>query len=540
MAKYFLVALFFIVSFAPFTPTYACSGGSPITLKDTWHEADTVVQGVIEYADDEGQNGILRVEKVLAGTRVPQRIVLAIYPAADFRRANERFNSGGCWSGVRPFSPHETVVIFLKRLPNGTYDLAQRTSLTSAYYAFPNADSVVNISYTVENDPLVVNDAFPQPYRIKKFNLSQFVQLITELADTRSIQPLMTTPPPLPTTLYIRTINGTEYELPVDFSSPLHIENRYADVSGRIERTGCSTVNCIGTAPNGVDSAQIMSDNTIQILSFVGSRVQGSAFRFSTTSDALAIWDNNTLTLYALPYDRLGFCCFELTFINTISINNDENITDVAWSPDGRQIAYNDAKGLHLWDAFDVGSRPHLLETMNAMSLTPRFFSATGRYLAIQRGQTRLYYDMVNLHELPDGMLSPDDRTLLQFDTWQASPLNLYRLAPFREQNWIDKYNAVRQVEWIDDNRYIAANCDEQQAAECYVWMDSLKTGGAHFKGFMFAYEEVRETLAIAQRNKRIGIFTPTSYNYQVYDLSASLDSEIQAVYWMPPIFYQP
>lgn len=538
MAKYFLAGLLFIISLVPFTPAYACSGGIPRTLRELVRDAETVVQGVMEYVDSEGQNGILRVEKTLAGARVPQHILLALYPATNLRSAYERSNAGGCWSGVRRLSTVETIIIFLKRLPNGTYELSPRNYLNPTYYAFPNAESTLDVFYDEAGESFVIHENYPQPSPTKPFTLPEFEQLITELADTSPLNPLMTTPLPLPTSLYIRTINGTEYELPVDFSSPRHFEHRFADSSGRIDRTSCSTINCIGTSPNRVDYAQVMPDDTIQLISLANRSIMGRGFSFSTTSDTLVVWNNDTLTLYALPYDRLGFCCFSLTVINSIGMNNSENITHVAWSPDGRQIAYNDAKGLYLWDAFTVGSQPLLLETITATRIVPRFFSATGRYLAIQRGDKLLYIDMVNQTELEDGLLSPDDRFLLQFDTRQSSPLSFYRLTLFQNQIR-HHYENVRQAEWIGRNHFIVANCHQQPTEECYIWKDSLTAGVVGFKGFTFAYEKMTDTLAIAQRNERISIVME-GYNHQTYDLNAALDSEIEAIYWMPPIFYQP
>jgi hypothetical protein len=74
---------------------------------------------------------------------------------------------------------------------------------------------------------------------------------------------------------------------------------------------------------------------------------------------------------------------------------------------------------------------------------------------------------------------------------------------PYRPNNTGDDRN-VRKVQWIDQNRYLIADCTAQVPNECYVTEDSLLIdGGAQYDAIDFAYDKVTETLVIAMSSKR-------------------------------------
>ncbi len=539
MLKRFISIILLVVSFIQIAPTYACSGGRPYTLSEIAANAEVIVQGHMVMTDERGQNGVLQVESVLSGENIPQYILLDLAPSFFIHRQHERF-SGGCFYGVNALPTNQTIIFFLKKMPNNAYQIAPIAYQMGQYYPFPGADTKVTI-YKASPIKPYEHQAEPPLWSTQQVDHEIFTYLISQFVGQPPHPPRLNTPYPLPTSLYIRTVAGTEYELPVDFSPPHKLDSRLADENGDINPTGCKVVNCIGVSPNGIDSAQVTQDYTVNMLSFPNATVRGTAFHFSPTSDAIAVWNTDTLSVYALPYDRLGLCCYQLFLMNSISLNNVlKPTTDVAWTPDGRMLAYNDSTGLYLWDVFTSASRPRLLTAPLYRTVTPRFFSKTGRYLAIQKGDDRYYMDTVSGAELADGALSTDDRTLLQFDTQHESPLSFYHLAPFNHFNTLDKYDHVRQAQWLDDNRFLVVDCSPDQTYPCAVYPDSLSIGGGYYPGYAFAYDKVTQTIAIAMSGKQIGVLTQTTAVYKTYDFSASLDAEIESIQWMQPIFFQP
>jgi hypothetical protein len=516
------------------SPTFACSGGGlPPTLSEFISYVDVVVQGQMVMVDEQGQNGVLQVESILAGDPTPEYILLALNPSRWIHRENERFSGGACFHGVTPpLNTSITMIIFLNRLPDGTFGLGAGPG--DYYSAFPLPDSRVSISIGNAKPDEVTGTPMPNPPPLV-VDLKGYTQLIAEAVGHQPKQPQRDTPYPLPTSLYIRTETGTEYVLPVDFSPPLLLTQELALEIGGILQPGCVVANCIGASPLGFDTAQVMPDGTVQILSFGGMIAPGNAFIFSTTSDAIAVWGRDTINIYALPFGRLGFCCGELVLINSLALSNGSLPTAVAWSPDGRMIAYNDGIGLYLWDALTPGSQPRLLLPHLYDPLAPRFFSATGRYLAVQRGDERFYLDLVSNSTLPDGMLSPNDRNLLEFDTTQTTAtLRLYHLAPNRYPPYPVATSGARQAEWMNEGRYLVARCEPESPTECsVVEIGLVSTSNLYQDSYAFAYDPLTQTIAFAQSGQRITV------NNYTHDFSAVLDSEIETIEWMQPIFYR-
>jgi hypothetical protein len=225
-----------------------------------------------------------------------------------------------------------------------------------------------------------------------------------------------------------------------------------------------------------------------------------------------------------------------------------------AWTPDGRMLAYTDSHGLWLWDVFTEGVSRRLIvpRLTNWDDPLPyaRYFSAGGRYLAVQRGERRYTLDVVNLDEYPDGIVSPDERRLLAFDTRSSSfdPILYYLPLQGRARDvtniWISD---IQQVEWDGNYYFLHANC--YKAGFYYVsevereWRDTWcqvssttidPIGGSQLKaeGFAFDYDPVTDSLATIIDKTRITL------NGTEYDLAPYLDSPIVDIQWLPPLFY--
>lgn len=131
----------------------------------------------------------------------------------------------------------------------------------------------------------------------------------------------------------------------------------------------------------------------------------------------------------------------------------------VAWSPDGRILAFSTQDGLWLWDALTTDSSPELLIPADDAVPVVRYFSPRGRYMAVTDGPRHYTLDLVSGSELPDGVISPNDRVLLAHDMVSDEPssLDVIYLAPGPRQ--VPYYPKVeyRHVQWVDDENFVAS-----------------------------------------------------------------------------------
>lgn len=546
MRKYFLLTFVLALLIChDLPPVLACSGGLPTTIAELIENAEVVVHGRLALVDDAGQNGILQVKSYLTGEPGPEHIFLSLYEPAQVRGFQERFSGGGCYYGVSPRLPvGEDIIIFLQRNTNGSYSLAPRHHSNPDYYYF-SEDSPTAVVFLVSEYDEASSNGYH--YETETVNQADFIDLIAEISGEQPQPPLNSSPYSLFAPLLLRTTSGTHYLLPVDGAEPVALTPE-AMRTLRHDNPVCSTIGCVGFSPNGLDRAHLdWQDGEGLITLTYGDTITGDAFLFSPTSDALAVWvtqrSSSQIQIYTLRYPRLRIQDHAIIPWRVVDLNRRGEwmsaTGQAAWSPDGRQLAFSDARGVWLWDVFTADSTPELLTDNNQIFVED--WSATGRYLTmLEHGETMTILDLVTGEYLPGGALSPDDRVLITYE----NPARLIQLTPFSSRSIPRLEEAqVKRVIWQNNNVYTVLICPEEaNRAACEVHEGTVTRLGSSSRhtGYDFDYEPDSNSFVILQDDYKLVTYTRTSrgqYRYE-RDLSDWLASPIVYAEWLPSLLY--
>ncbi len=570
IARLARLALFVLAAFAllltDVPQAAACSWGAwvPPPLRELIRGADTIVLGATIELDDAARNAIFRVERYLKGSGA-EHILLALRPPAEIRADAELRSVGSCGFGT-PYPPpvEQPSILMLTANQDGSYSAS---SNIFGFHTLSEPNQKFSIPFYSFQDTAVMREfSFEE--------LQRYIQLVVGKVPTAPQEGL---PVPLVAPLMVTTESGEHYLLPVNEGAPVPIPND--ELHHYIQPAGCSTPPCYAYSPNGLDQVLLLSspppDGLPTPITLI--RLQADAVLFSPTSDAMAVWKENLLKVYALQYPRLGFGPAQTNYImqpqlvNQLPFNQYIYHGEVApgraaWTPDGRMLAFTDGEGLWLWDAFTVGSIPRLLSPISNLTLPrdlpyARYFSPLGRYLAVEAGGERYTLDIINRQQLPDGIISSDDRILLAFDTSAETFLpTIYLLASARERGVVQTFNlvAMRKIEWLDNASFIFVGdyegwmtyADNKEyftswrgiSSTITAWPSGGATGSIY--GENFAYNRWTTDLAISNE-LMVFIYRQTNGNLPIssvprteHDLAPYLDSQIVDIQWLPPLFY--
>lgn len=512
----------------------ACSGPGTAygPLMDTLLNVDTIVVGQFTELDDMNLNGIFRVQSYLMGESNSEYLVLALNPTWSIeRRLQGRSVSGECTSVSAPFTLGETTVAFLKHYPDGAY---RWIGVGDGFYSFPTAESKVTIFSQYPDSS--------QSGSWQDFSLSELLSYVEERTGQPARQP-QSDDYPLTIPLMVLTESGSGYLVPVDGSSPTQLTDE--EIERYRSPEGCSTPPCTAYSPNGLDTATLISQGEQLTVIPPGLIFQGDAVLFSPMSDILAFWNADQLEVYGSFAPQSGYEDRQLISTQQVDLpaNRQAIVGQAAWSPDGRILAFSDKQGLWLWDVFSDTSR--IIRTSNGDVIPiARSFSHFGRYLAVTEGDNRYHIDLVTGEQLPDGIISPNERTLFAFDTSTQGQFDI-RIESLAPRGWamMHPYNPVKQVEFVDENRHLAARCGDGYYpgdGEPYVaepWCNIIEIYSQAlwdraFPGFAFDYHHQTDNIATVVDDKTITI------NGKSIDLSAYVDSPIVEIKWLRSLFY--
>lgn len=527
-------------------PVSACTSLGEAPFQTVFKAAETAVIGTFVEFDTYNSNAVFQVNSYLMGDPGPEYILLALNdPILIEDSMQGRYRTGQC-SRIRKLSDQvQASILFLNHQIDGSYTW---TSLKSGIYQFETTDTVLPIFYET------VPSAEP-PHIVKDFTQGELRRYIFGRTGQKPQSPLFNQPYPTKTPLMITTDTGSHYLLPIDGSNPVLLTEQQLQ-KYQSYPAGCSPAPCNAQSPNRLDIAELRPNDepAEEWMSLItDSRAspifQGEALLFSPTSYHIAVWDKNSIEVHTLYYPHLGISeSNSVRLINTMPLNldglSDFQAGSAAWSPDGRFLAYSDSSGLWIWDVFALGRSATLLIGASDELPYARYFSPWGRYLAITEGEERYTIDIFTGDRLPDGLVSPDDRNLLAFDTTATDEfeLSLVRLAPI-QTGVIEPLKRVRRVEWINESTFIMFRCDHGYHDEQlgYVDEDYCVIGEnilpwirmAGYLGYEFDYKPETRQLAIVVDSSHIRIDFD-----EVRDLSGLIEGSITQIQWLPSLFH--
>lgn len=529
-----MITLCLILIVAPFTPVTACSGGG-YSLQSLLDYSDTIAVGQFVDLDNQKMNGTFQVENYLSGSITPEYMLLSVNKITDVERYFENRTMGGeCPYIKQGLGKGSRFIVFGNRQQDGSF------MVVALFADVP--DSKLEFFYPDHKPDETVNN-------IVSFSLDELQNfLISERLASLTV-PDKTAPYPLTAPLLITTAANSSYLLPVDGSKVVKLSAD--DIAVYTFPTSCNTPECKAFLPNHLDRATLLGDDETEpdLDRNVNNQFKANALSFSSTNDGLAVWRDASIEVYPLFYPKVGANGVTTGMINSTPLELNKNITLInglaAWSPDGRLLAYSDAKGLWLWDVFTIGSHPRwLIATTNNEIPYARYFSSKGRYIGVAQGTKHYHFDTVSGIDIPDGLISPDERSILVFDT-TAKPefdVKFQWLAPSNRLSDI-QFSQVYQVQWMtNDNFFIATRQhgynteNEGYIDEDYRLIDNRSVsygwslGG--YLGTLFALDIQSKAIAFVHEDKQVRI------NTTQYDLSDQLDAPITSLKWLPSLYY--
>lgn len=220
------------------------------------------------------------------------------------------------------------------------------------------------------------------------------------------------------------------------------------------EDVDCTQTHCIEFSENGILMTRQVDGNTIQIcelaLIFPNSNYVskptldrhpcrnmpnafyvGNGVKFSKDSEHMAIWNDDRITIYGglswikyLMKEENPITITSTTLDILLEQNNENSISGMGiWSEDSRWLAYSDAQGLWLWDVFTQDPELFLPTSHSGPIPYARFFSNSGRYLAVSVGDEHFIMDRFSDLFYPDGIIDSSERIIMRSDTVNQMPV---------------------------------------------------------------------------------------------------------------------
>jgi hypothetical protein len=492
-------------------------------------------------------NGVFKVDAYLSGEPGPEYLLLEMNdPRIIDKVVAGRQNIGECQPLFNGFAVGETVIVHLKHNQTGAY---QPALFGVSYHTFPNPRAAVDV--------WIENTGSQQTTRFS-FSKTQLIDYITSHTGTSAQPPRYDKPYPFKAPIYLETATGWRYLLPVDHTAPQPISAEEA-FHLRRDQSGCTFPPCMVYSPDGLNlihlippndtSERVPGDDTTLAYYVEGDRVQ-----VSPTSEWLALWRFNRIEIYALFYGRLGITSSGAPdLIQSIAVDPTSFSLSAAWSQDGRTLAYSDLMGLWLWDVTLRSSLPRLVVLNVGDSPQARYFSPGGHFLAVTAGAIGYTLNLSNGERYPDGLVSPDDRLLLVFDTANAeiSHFVVQSLVPMWGRRESSSFIISQQVEWYDEDEFIHSGCgrgyyrneiayvDEPFCTTYQMYVGSSMIGIVRSWGTAdtdyggpFDYDRQNDAMLRVVGPQQIAV------DQEELDLSGMIDGEITRASWLPSLFY--
>ncbi len=526
-----------------------------------------IVKATVVETDDASINAVLHVESYLNGGNGDEYLLYQRNdPVLSSVYVGQGYGTGCTYSGASPIDAGTTAYFALERHADGSYHDVDY--LRSYIIVLPIREAQEAF---VLNEPNAEERDWNNVTPVEIASEEAFLDALREYGEVNIVPPDEENQwrKPLFAPLLITTETGAQYQLSADrrdlvlLEHPVtlaaHPANAYPDLYDLPPY--CAEVGCRLSTPDYSLYAEQTTENTLVFnvpyvdcsLNNQFPPLDGQAFAYAPTSEAMIIWNDNQLNVYLIEslmaYDRNIYACGMgntpvLQQIFSLTLNG-VRIGQVEWSADGNVLVFADDQGLWALDLWR-GTQPKLVVSGN--DLFPLFVSATGRYIGYQTDQASpnwLTLETVTGETFENALVSNDERQFaLLAPTQPTEQRDHFACTPPLTANCPLVFDTFpHDFGWIGRDRYYVALETQQSWYSAYTAFYGLLEGEGQieFNSDRFVAEEV--VLDIAYEPHQ-GTFALLMSEHEIrldrlsLDLSGSLDGAITHIEWLPPLFY--
>lgn len=532
----------------------ACGGGAPFFVQE-FDDRDLIVHATVLDVDDRGYNAILQVDRYFKGDGGEYLAVMRYPPALEVVATIREYDTSCTYSGGgRKWITGNEGYFALSDRGNGTY-----VDIFSRYRGAPHffvQDGLVEF-YSYD----VYTDVEPQLHALPT---DEFESMLQEYGDRNETVEPEQNAYPLMRFLNITTESGQQYLLNPDRSltllnpetTPLTISNDGSHIVFRLDdnQLGFQYLSLIMKSQEPRGGGWLIPQN-------------GRSALFSPDSNFVAILEEDWLTIFMFDNYEDGGYGQRMTMqevANTdVAWPTDDSEPTIAWSADSTAIAFQDERGIWLWDIFE-DSEPQLVVAYDD-EITLLDLSDSGRYLRYDLSDTWFLLDVQDGEIFENAIATPDERTLIYFRSdYPEGPSDINRRGgrecrtPLLRScpiyiSWSQPFDFF----WYKHNQIALFGCGEDTCAVVsYHWQ--LSTGGAGSRSRLniaipivsaFDYDITYDQPVVAINDFTLEFGFYPSYerdepsdpppDIDMVDLSDQLDSPIIELEWGQPIFYR-
>ncbi|MBK9124249.1 MAG: hypothetical protein IPM16_14185 [Chloroflexi bacterium] len=530
-------------------PAAACTGPYPFTVNQL-SQADVIVSATVIDADERGHSAILLVDAYFKGMGAPYLAVVRVPVAMHIATMKRNYDVGCAETGAGVLlKPGMTGYFALANNGDGTYTDKPVANTTTA-------------TFSVEAGHVEFSEQLDGMTRVRAVDTVQFEELLLEAGGRlESVAPdFSDARMPLPRFLLVTSESGQQYRVNPDRTvtrmtehDPIAISPDGIHVAFRVDGQH------VGLQYVFLDPAP--EESVVNPL----IRVPGHGVLFSPDSDFAAVFEPTRLTVYLLENREVSLRGQRLTLqkVAETALESESAAPLVMWSADSSTIAFQDARGVWVWDLFDSGAPTALVVTGDGEQALSDI-SRTGRFVRVGGADSWRLYDISAGTHYERAVATPDENNIVYVvpgdpsadrfaDPQRACTAPLAETCPI----FIETFDNPLIFPYRNDH-FGVVSCSDSQ---CWASSHSWKLGRGHEPSVggvlnmpvlpvrALAYDRWNERAALATGEYRVELgFFPAWYDradsallpdvLDLVDLSPVLDSPIATLEWGQPIFY--
>ena len=532
---------FGLLAFA--SPVFACSGYTLSSIEGI-ARYETVVAATVVDVDDRGANAVLKVDRYFKGKGDEYLTVVRHPPALHYAGKVRRYETGCLYAGE---AGHQWQLGSYGYFPlsasdDGTYRDDHNYNGISAHY-IPRESSVRFYSNEAGDHGDYIN--LPQ---------DEFEALLLQLSDQDQTTDPKSNPYPLMRFLNITTESGRRYRLNPDRSVtwlnpakyPIAVSNDGSHVMFRLDEDELGF--------------QYLAQKKKPFKWSYGWLHAKPGFygQFSPDSNYVAVQEKQRVTIYLMrsisgsegPGFGHSMSMKKVASLDTVWLTAEQK-AQMVWSANSRVLAFQDARGIWIWDLFDK-EEPRLIVPADDTHVLLDL-SSTGRFLRYACDGFWTLLDMHTGESWTDTLVSPDESRLIHFhanltaeDSRFAGVVDRKKSCTTNDPGCPVTMEVIRPnfMFWFEPG-FIGLVSSNQVTG--YPWRHSLASicCRGEINGYdlptisAFAFDASYNMPVFAFDGTMIGIDLWSAGLFEAVDLSTQLDSPIVDLEWGQPVFLE-